>query len=117
MSSLCSLDFGNNGEMGKLVACLLFALGCVNPDLVPCGDTLCPGGEICVLGQICAHQDEVDACTGLADATACHASEGDGECASGVCIPRVCGDGIVEPGEVCDDGNVVSGDGCSSDCL
>jgi cysteine-rich repeat protein len=28
----------------------------------------------------------------------------------------VCGDGIVETGEQCDDGNRVSGDGCSSDC-
>jgi cysteine-rich repeat protein len=28
----------------------------------------------------------------------------------------VCGNGIVEPGEVCDDGNTVSGDGCSADC-
>ncbi|TMA79127.1 MAG: hypothetical protein E6J72_12265 [Deltaproteobacteria bacterium] len=28
-----------------------------------------------------------------------------------------CGDGIVEPGEECDDGNTVAGDGCSPDCL
>ena len=27
-----------------------------------------------------------------------------------------CGDGIVQPGEQCDDGNNVSGDGCESDC-
>lgn len=27
-----------------------------------------------------------------------------------------CGDGRVDPGEVCDDGNVQSGDGCSADC-
>ena len=33
-------------------------------------------------------------------------------------IPRVarCGDGIVDPGEECDDGNNVSGDGCSATC-
>src|ERR1700689_5033658 len=29
----------------------------------------------------------------------------------------VCGDGIIEGNEVCDDGNTVSGDGCSADCL
>ena len=29
--------------------------------------------------------------------------------------PR-CGDGRVDPGEVCDDGNTVSGDGCRADC-
>jgi cysteine-rich repeat protein len=30
--------------------------------------------------------------------------------------PLVCGDGIRDPGEVCDDGNQVSQDGCSSKC-
>lgn len=30
--------------------------------------------------------------------------------------PR-CGDGNLDPGEVCDDGNKVGGDGCSPDCL
>jgi cysteine-rich repeat protein len=28
----------------------------------------------------------------------------------------VCGDGILQPGEFCDDGNTVSGDCCSSTC-
>lgn len=28
----------------------------------------------------------------------------------------VCGNSIVETGETCDDGNTVSGDGCSSTC-
>ncbi|HQK16255.1 MAG TPA: DUF4215 domain-containing protein [Polyangiaceae bacterium] len=27
-----------------------------------------------------------------------------------------CGDGVIQPGEVCDDGNNVSGDGCSANC-
>ena len=30
---------------------------------------------------------------------------------------QTCGNGVLEPGEVCDDGNTVSGDGCSADCL
>ena len=36
----------------------------------------------------------------------------------GVCLPDpVCGDGeLGEIGEVCDDGNTTSGDGCSGDC-
>ncbi|MFH2007554.1 MAG: DUF4215 domain-containing protein [bacterium] len=29
----------------------------------------------------------------------------------------VCGNGYLDPFEVCDDGNTVSGDGCSADCL
>jgi cysteine-rich repeat protein len=34
-----------------------------------------------------------------------------------VCISNNCGNGIVDPGEVCDDGNIMDGDGCSHDCL
>ncbi len=30
--------------------------------------------------------------------------------------PVFCGDGIIETGETCDDGNTISGDGCSSTC-
>ena len=36
------------------------------------------------------------------------------------CSPLVlgiCGDSVVEVGETCDDGNVVSGDGCSASCI
>jgi len=30
--------------------------------------------------------------------------------------PSVCGNGVLEPGEQCDDGNTVAGDGCSAVC-
>jgi fibro-slime domain-containing protein len=33
-----------------------------------------------------------------------------------VVTPAVCGNGAVESGELCDDGNVTSGDGCREDC-
>jgi cysteine-rich repeat protein len=36
-------------------------------------------------------------------------------CRSNCTVPR-CGDGILDGGEVCDDGNVASGDGCSAEC-
>jgi cysteine-rich repeat protein len=32
------------------------------------------------------------------------------------CTVPTCGDGILDGGEVCDDGNTSNGDGCSSDC-
>jgi cysteine-rich repeat protein len=31
--------------------------------------------------------------------------------------PAVCGNGVLEVGEQCDDGNIVNGDGCSSTCI
>jgi uncharacterized protein (TIGR03382 family) len=33
-----------------------------------------------------------------------------------VALPAVCGNGIVDPGETCDDGNTKAGDGCSPSC-
>jgi cysteine-rich repeat protein len=53
------------------------------------------GGAAC--GDTCAH---VSGC-GCADSNTCSA---------------VCGDGIVRDDEQCDDGNRISGDGCSSSC-
>jgi cysteine-rich repeat protein len=46
-----------------------------------------------------------DAC----EATPCGAPGGE-------CESRVCGNGIPEPGEACDDGNRIDGDGCDADC-
>jgi fibro-slime domain-containing protein len=34
----------------------------------------------------------------------------------GVVVPG-CGNGVIDDGEVCDDGNATGGDGCSADCL
>ncbi len=44
------------------------------------------------------------------------ASDTPGTCRSDCTIPA-CGDGILDGGEVCDDGNSVGGDGCSAGCL
>ena len=30
--------------------------------------------------------------------------------------PGPCGNGVIDAGEECDDGNIISGDGCESDC-
>jgi len=57
----------------------------------PQPDVVC-GGQVCKEQQICAARQAV-------------------------CIdPGSCGDGVIDPGEVCDDGNVTDGDGCSADC-
>jgi cysteine-rich repeat protein len=32
------------------------------------------------------------------------------------CVPVICGDNVVGPGEQCDDGNTMAGDGCDATC-
>lgn len=84
-----------------------------------CGN-VCPQGATCAEGQC--------QCPGLSEPCDDNASPGcinsvpqelcDGQCVvAGTCAPR-CGDNIeqAENNESCDDGNDVSGDGCSATC-
>jgi cysteine-rich repeat protein len=40
----------------------------------------------------------------------------DDVCIVGIPAPPVCGNGTIDPGETCDDGNAIAGDGCSTSC-
>ena len=55
-----------------------------------------------------------------ADAGSSPGPSGDAGCSGTNCAPggdtAVCGDGILQPGEGCDDGNHKAGDGCTADC-
>ncbi|MSP62316.1 MAG: DUF4215 domain-containing protein [Myxococcales bacterium] len=53
--------------------------------------------------------------TPLADKTPCGKNP-DKFCVGGVCVSALCGNGMTEPGEDCDDGNKVPGDGCEDAC-
>jgi cysteine-rich repeat protein len=66
----------------------LGAVGCLQP-----ASDLCADGGACPVGLRC----------GMVGAT--H-----------VCVPPTCGNDRPDPGEACDDGNNVSGDGCPADC-
>lgn len=77
-----------------------------------CDDgNLCDGTEQC-LGGTC--RDGASA----ADGTTCTIDGASGEffCTDGLCQASRCGDGYVAAGEICDDGNTTSGDGCEADC-
>lgn len=50
------------------------------------------------------------------EGTPCNTDSGAGMCASGVCVAPGCGNGMLEAGEDCDDGNADYGDGCAPDC-
>lgn len=62
--------------------------GCLQSGAARCADgSYCPSGTVC--------------------------DEANGGCRS----VAGCGDGTVDDGEVCDDGNQISGDGCAADCM
>jgi len=74
----------------------------------------CAAADPCAGNGACDDTTHVcSAGTPLADGTAC----GTGKyCDAGVCTTAVCGNGMVEPGEQCDDGNATNGDGCDTSC-
>ncbi len=98
-----------------LIGCLA---GCIEPSLVECADGLdCSVGQVCdEIHHGCVSPDQIAACASAMPGADCNAGVITGGCFDGVCLPRGCGNGIVEPGEVCDDGNQLSGDGCRGDC-
>jgi cysteine-rich repeat protein len=76
--------------------------GVTGPNLLLLGTPrVIPAGDACATG------DDVARCE---DGTYCPAF-GERRCA-----PHVCGDGVVGPGEACDDGNALDDDGCTPDC-
>ena len=80
-------------ELAVAVVTVLAACQNATPN-EPCNGGLCAAGMRCELSTV-GHQTRM-------------------RCV----IPDVCGNGVPEPeiGEVCDDGNTDSGDGCSNDC-
>ncbi len=85
---------------------VLAFVGCIKPDLTPCGDLLCVHGDTCIANSQCASPDAITACNGVADASACQSPDGTGYCVNGACVANVCGDGIVTGNEVCDGSDV-----------
>ena len=79
-----------------------------------CDATSCPTG--CCLNNTCDPGDTTAAC-GPAGGTCQVCATGD-SCTNNKCVapPPVCGDGIRETGEQCDDGNLVDLDGCDATC-
>src|SRR5688572_4144034 len=78
-------------RLSRRLACLLIVLvgvlgGCVEPASINC-----PNGLVCPDNSRCAANQDI-------------------------CIFDDCGDMVVQSPEVCDDGNVEAGDGCSANC-
>ena len=120
-------------------AAYAFRTGCNPGDRVGCYSfaTGAPGVGPCLAGvRVCNPQGTgYGACTGqvgpncgsvcaslLTDNQNCgmcgNVCAGIQVCVNGACgsPPVVCGNGIIQSGETCDDGNLSNGDGCSSTC-
>jgi cysteine-rich repeat protein len=105
--------------LGLMIAGGLLGGACVVPAQVTCDDgTVCPGDQVCTpTGGYCVEVEQATACDGLDAGAPCDwPTPGAGICRHGACFVPLCGDGELDPGEVCDDGNTASGDGCAAGC-
>lgn len=103
--------------------------GCVKSESVVCADGfVCPAGSVCVTrlddSNVCAHPEDVEACNAQDEGAACGIGRRCYAVKGGLlCNDASCGNSFVDfrssdfpLDEQCDDGNTVSGDGCSADC-
>jgi len=98
-----------------VVACVLVS-ACVQTAAVQCDDgRTCPVDFTCTSNG-CLSPSQVNACANRAENDACDMSGVSGFCREGGCVVAVCGNGVAEADEVCDDGNEFSGDGCNGTC-
>ncbi len=106
-SGICTLEPG--------YACPTAGAACI--DLWVCGNGIVDPGEVCDDGNTVAGDGCSATCTTVESGWTCPkgANNTGGPCTKP--FASVCGDGILESGESCDDGNAVSNDGCSSTCL
>jgi cysteine-rich repeat protein len=97
--------------------------GVCERDHGPCvTDATCPAGILCIPRAVVVAAadadgdgitDELDDCPTVANTTQVDADD-DG--LGDLCDLATCGNGAVEVDEPCDDGNLVSGDGCDANC-
>ena len=88
-------------------------LGAITIQLMPYADTPNPGGEYKAWAT---PVEDYDASADRFHGFVPRYSKTDNFKVRSVVSQPVCGNGIVEEGEQCDDGNTVNGDGCSSTC-
>ena len=91
------------------------ASSCIDAELVPCANGVsCPTGLVCdEAHKTCVTREQATACLHALENAPCLEN---GACHHGVCVPIECGNWLRDPLEMCDDGNTLSGDGCSADC-
>lgn len=91
---------------------------CLEPALVECPDDLiCPTGYLCdPAHRTCLLPEQLESCRAMPNDANCLVAGAVGYCRDEVCLPISCGNGVVDLSEICDDGNLVRGDGCNATC-
>jgi cysteine-rich repeat protein len=108
------------GSMLKVAFMLagLHGTACLPASYKDCGGgSVCPIDKVCLAQGGCAAPEQLAACDSKSDNDACTFAGSVGRCLGGVCVGALCGNHKIDPGELCDDGNTSSGDGCRADCL
>lgn len=104
----------------ELMMLLAFCLnsGCQSTAIVTCDDRVCPAERVCSPdGSRCVLANQILACEGMVEEATCKLPGlSNTVCLRGLCVAKGCGNSYVELSEACDDGNTISGDGCSGDC-
>lgn len=111
----CMSLSGNNGLCFPIGACGYLDPACASGYRYS-GDAPKPWANACVVPDDVAGSTSVaDASTTDAESTG-DASTGEGASSSTGPTPPECGNGMIELGELCDDGNDREADGCNPDC-
>lgn len=130
LGGLCTSSRCGDGELdlrpkedGSVEACddgnTVAGDGC-EPDcsepIVCTSNAECPDPEIPCMEPSCDTDSGDCSVVESADSTACTDGDNDGVCMDGACVAADCGNGSIDTDEVCDDGNLEGGDGCSAFC-
>jgi len=124
-SALCLLENGlacsTSTQCASTVCDLLGSHTCEPANT--CGNGKLEAGEACDDGNTLSQ----DGCSGFCKLEPGQPCQANQDCSEGICNTfadpavcedaNVCGNGVIETGEVCDDGNTQGGDGCTSSCL
>lgn len=112
--------------MWRIAVVVMVVGACTETESVTCPDgRVCPVESTCRVitypvdqrtETVCATADQLEQCAGAPDGMPCTRPEAEGSCHDGVCLTSVCGNGLRDANERCDDGNVMRRDGCSATC-